>query len=227
MAQFLDMNDDCIDHVLKWFKHSDSGSIETMVAVSLTCTRLQSLTARFMEYKSYNSSITSEEDENRVKRTISTIGKSLTDLNVNIAEGYTAIEPSFLKRLSEKCPNLQKFEFASNMTPNATFAGVQILKNLEHLDVQCYQYIEDVDRCLVMQLAREAKKLDHLRVGGAEWEYRTVIDFIHAAEKLNCLHFEIEYIQKHLSYQISNCFMDEFRYLNVTDPSEMIYFLVN
>ncbi|XP_037044203.1 uncharacterized protein LOC119080085 [Bradysia coprophila] len=226
MTQFLDMNEDCIGHVLQWFKQSDSDSIDTIVAVSLTCTRLQSLTSRFMRHNSYSCSITSDEDEKRAKRTIATIGKRLVELNVNIAESYTALGPTFLKRLPSKCPNLKKFNISSNVSLNATLDGARMLHHLEDLSVHCYNgCTEDVDRRIVIRLAQDSKRLKSLKVTGAEWDYKTVVDFIHTAEKLDCLIFEIEYVQKHLCYEISNCLMDEFRYLDITESAELIYFL--
>lgn len=174
MTKFLDMNDDCIEYLLKYFDP------ESIVAISQTCKKLHLIaTGHFKKHTSYICSIASDEDEKRAKRTIANIGKSLVALNLNVAEGYKELKPIFLVRFPQMCPNLQKLEIIGNVSPNVVFDSVQSLQHLDYLCVRTYINDEKVTELCAARLAREIKTLQTLNVFGTEWDHRAVINFIH------------------------------------------------
>lgn len=214
--ELADMNEDCLEYLVK-FCDADS-----MVAVSQTCNKLNGIAVRFFHLQtSYDCQIESKEDETRVKRTIGAIGKYLTELDFRTRHNWD-LSNEFIARLSQKCPNLQKLEIRSRVSPNIIFGSVQTIQHLEHLTIHCWD--EDSDD--VAGSVIELKQLQLLRVFGSEWNHNVVIAFIREAANLKDFGFDIDHPHRHSHYEIGNVFLEELKSLCIVDPDELTFFLV-
>lgn len=183
--EFMDMNEYCLEHVLKFC------DVDPLVAVSHTSKKLYKIAAPLFKNKtSYKCSIESGEDEYRVKRTISSIGIHLTQLQLHgMHSPQIELDGVFFNRLTENCPNLQKLEIDCCAAQNVIFNSVCKLPKLEHLNIKIDKRwtrfrLESVNARLAIGLARALKKLQSFEMLGPEWPKQTIFKFIIEAEKL-------------------------------------------
>lgn len=98
------MIDDCLEHVLKIC------DLESLVALSRTCKRLNVIAIRLFKFKTiYHRTIRFREDSIRVKHTIGSIGKHMSELDIKaFVYGLSSwLNGEFFDGLLQKCSNLQ------------------------------------------------------------------------------------------------------------------------
>lgn len=201
--ELLDMNDDCLELVLKCC------DADSLVAASQTCKKLQSIATPMFKFKtSYECEIKSKKHEQIVKRTISSIGNHLTELLLKtINRAYGGV---FYRRLSYNCPNLRKLNIIGYVLPNVVFGSILALKQLENLSVNRSIFAlshEYVDIQLVMDLARELKQLQFLEVNGVEWYIKAMGHFFREAENLKT--FSGDIWEK--TFKVDQVFFEKFK----------------
>lgn len=189
MIEFLDMNDDCVEEVLK---NCDPDSI---VAMSQTCNKLKSLaTPLFKKHTKYDDEIESEEDLRRVKRTIASLGNHLVELNVNFDEEYNIRKSMlFVVQLPQKCPNLEIWRVVSQVSADVVLASARGLRRLKDLSVRRPHFVyEVVDRSTVLGLARELKQLESFEISEADWNEEMWLSFVFKNRNLKRFSCEID-----------------------------------
>lgn len=182
MTEFLDMNDECIEYVLKYC------DAESIVAASQTCKKLQPIATRlFKDHTIYKCSIASDENGKRVKSTIAHIGNNLVELNVNFAKEYKKIDSVFFKRLPQKCPNLQTFGIVSHASIKAILKSFYTLEQLQHLSIHSWDHDEHDGSLPSLQ------KLQSLVLDVEQMDLWFFLEIILKAENLKYLKINNEY----------------------------------
>lgn len=187
--KLLDMNDYCLEHLLK-FCDADS-----LVAASSTCNTLNGIASRLFKYKtSYYCQIKSTEDETKVKCAITNLGKHLNELYFRATRkywNYWLDGAFFFDRLSQKCQNLQILKIVSGISPNIILGIVHTMHQLRRLSIRCLRNREHVNEFSAVALARELEHLRSFQVKGLDWNKTIIIKFLREAENLQSFRCEI------------------------------------
>lgn len=197
------MNFDCLELVLR---HCDT---ESLVAASQTCNTLRQVATRLFRRCNlkYISFIHSKEEEDRTKRTISSVGNHFKELILSAME----FRIEFYDRVPQKCPNLRRLDLCGIFEPNDMLNSIRTLHQLEVLHIYGVNpyYIDDdmVDAEAVIGIARELKHLTWVTMYGVEFHDDDVMSFLVEANSLTRFGCAV----KNGKFEADITFLKEFR----------------